>query len=205
MKKELPIFRAFVSEDDASEREVNFIALVDKPAIESNFLQFSAAPLKFTIENEEERIITGLAMVADLPIYRNDDGGEYFVFFDAQSIKTIALKFFRKQYNFNLNLQHNANAPAEGVYIFESWIVDREKGKFPLKQFENISNGSWIVSAKVDNEKIWQDIKEGKFNGFSVEGIFGMKRVDTITENERKFEDEKFLKKLKELLQDADL
>jgi hypothetical protein len=203
----LPLFRIRINEDDDSKAEVTFIALTDKPAIMENFLAYDNTRLRFAIENEEERIVTGLAIIADLPIYRRDkERGEFYTVFFAEDIKKIAQKYFRKGYQFNFNENHNANKKLEGVYAFESWIVDRSKGKLPMQGFEDVADGSWFISLKIDNPEVWEDVKAGKFTGFSVEGFFGMERLpaDTATKNEDE-EDEEFLAELKKLLQSATL
>jgi hypothetical protein len=38
--------------------------------------------------------------------------------------------------------------------------------------YEDAPDGSWFISAKVDNEEVWAKIKAGDFKGFSVEGQF---------------------------------
>ena len=51
---------------------------------------------KFAIQDEEKRIVSGVAMVADMPIYRRDAiRGEYYVVFDKESIFKIAKKWAR--------------------------------------------------------------------------------------------------------------
>jgi hypothetical protein len=198
---ELPIFKSLISENDSDDLEVSFIAIVDGPAIKANFLAFKEQPLSFAITNEDEQIVTGLAMVADQPIYRRDKDGEFYVYFDASTIKKIAQRFFRKKYNFNLNLNHDPNYKTEDVYVFESWIVDREKGKPPMDQFKDVANGSWFISAKIDNPELWQRIKDGEFNGFSVEGFFNLQRTGEPT----KSDEEQFADEVKKLLQEFEI
>jgi hypothetical protein len=133
---------------------------------------------KFTAD-KEKRIISGPAMVANLPIYRRrKDGSEYYVMFKAETIKSVVEKFFRNQYSNNFNIMHRKNLLADGVYLIESMIIDSERGiKTPLG-FEELSEGSWFISCKVDNDKVWDDyIKTGVFNGFSVEGEFIEKKI----------------------------
>jgi hypothetical protein len=197
----IPIYKATIEPDINDEHEVNYIALVDRPAIESNFLKFNSNSerIMFAIANEEERIITGLAMVANMPIYRNENGFEYYVYFDAQTIKQIAEKFFKKKYNFNLNLDHNPNATTENIFFFESWIIDRAKGKLPMDEFSDVEDGSWIVSAKVEDPQIWEAIKRGEFKGFSVEGLFKVTRDNSVEIQE--ISDEQFAADLEFLLQ----
>jgi hypothetical protein len=59
--------------------------------------------------------------------------------------------------------------------MFESFISDSSRGILPMKGFEDSPEGSWFGSFKVDNEAVWNDVKEGKFKGFSVEGLFTYK------------------------------
>jgi len=126
----------------------------------------------FSIQDEEERIITGALMLADTPIYRNDGNGEYYVVFGKDTIKKIAQKYFKKGYQNNVNLMHDSGQVMDGVTMFESWIVDEKRGVKPMKGFEDVKDGSWFGSFKVENEEVWNMVKDVKVKGFSVEGIF---------------------------------
>ena len=205
MKKELKLYRCTISENDNDKAEVDFVALVENPAIKENFLAFNeqAQRQTFEITNEDEKIVTGLAMVADMPIYRNMEGREFYTFFDAATIKQIAQRFFRKKYNFNLNLNHNPEYKVNDVYLFESWIVDRESGKLPMQQFKDVADGSWFISAKIDNEEIWQAIKRGEFKGFSIEGFFDMQEINFKEQEAPEMTESEFDAALLELVQAA--
>jgi hypothetical protein len=138
---------------------------------------------KFSIENPDQRIVSGPLMIADLPIYRRDEEGEYYVVFSAEEIKKIVQRFFKKGYQAKVNIEHGK--PVDGVFMFESYIIDRERGINPPTGFEDIANGSWFGSFKVENEMIWKQVKEGTFKGFSVEGIFKYEKTnETITQDE---------------------
>lgn len=141
----------------------------------------------FAIQDEEERIITGPLMLADTPIYRNDGNGEYYVVFTKDTIKKIAQKYFKKGYQNNVNLQHDSGQVKEGITMFESWIVDEKRGVKPMKGFEDVNDGSWFGSFKVENDDVWQMVKDGKVKGFSVEGIFNY--VKDKTKEEKMMED----------------
>lgn len=170
----LPVYRCDIDDQVDSNLQVEFIALVDKPAIEKDFLAFNQAKLNFAI-NEEKRIVTGPAMLADMLIYRNDpDGlGEYYTVFDAASILKIVQKFFKKGFVQNFNIMHDPEqTTGSGVTVFESYITDSEQGKTAPKGFEEAKNGSWFISAKVDDDAVWDKVKAGIVKGFSVEGIF---------------------------------
>ena len=172
IKNALPIYALNVSMDD-TESGVSFVALVDHPAIERNFQKFDAQTpqYKFEMISEEKQIISGALMLADTPIYRKDKMGEYYVTFSADSISNIVKKFFKQGNTANVNEMHNPNKIADGVYMFESFIIDTERMTAP-KGFEDLPNGSWFGSYKVDNPDIWVQIKAGTFMGFSVEGNF---------------------------------
>jgi len=171
---ELQIYKAQIDPNVLSELEVNFIGLVDRPAIEKNFLAFNQykEKAKFTL-NEEKRIISGPAMIADMPLFRKDDKlGEYFVIFDKQAIQTIVEKFSAKGYLKNFNLFHDNQQQVSDVTIFNSFISDKELGIPPMVGFEDVTDGSWFISAKVNNDEVWKKVKEGMIKGFSVEGLF---------------------------------
>ena len=171
----LPLYEMMISPEEGSDVEVSFVALVPKPAIERNFMTFKSQTLNFAVDTDK-RIIAGPAMVADVPIYRKDDGGEYNVFFSAATIKEIALKFAKKGYAKNLNLFHDPTMPAEGVTIFTSFVSDKSMGIQPMIGFEDLPDGTWFIAAKVESDEIWQRIKAGEFKGFSVEGNFSFKK-----------------------------
>jgi hypothetical protein len=155
--------------------------------------QIDKTKLSFSIISEEKRIVSGPLMLADELIYRNNEKmGEHYVKFSADTIKMIAIKFAKKKYQNNVNLMHDPEQKVKGVTMFESWLVDTERGIMPMKGFEGVANGSWFGSFYVENEKVWQSIKKGDYRGFSVEGLFDY--VEPISAEENA------LKKISELL-----
>jgi hypothetical protein len=193
---EMPIFELLISENEASGLQVDYVALVDKPAIERNFMAFASQveAIKFSL-NEDRRIISGPAMLADMPIFRKADGTrpDHYVIFSQETIYKIAQKFFEKGYQNNFNAMHNSNQRFEDVSIFESFIVDSARGIQPMLGFEDAKNGSWFISAKVNDMMAWEKVKSGEFKGFSVEGIFSYKDPEESKE-------EKMLSEILEIL-----
>jgi hypothetical protein len=182
---DLPIYELKIQEEIQDDAEVSFIALVDKPAIQRDFIAFSedAYVQNFVIQDEDKHIISGPLMLADKPIYRNNKKfGEHFVIFSAETIKDISIKFSKKGYQGNVNLMHDRDMQLEGLIMFESFIVDKERGIQPMKGFEDAKEGSWFGSFYVENEQAWQLIKEGKVKGFSVEGFFEYPKKLSIAE-----------------------
>lgn len=164
--------------DEEKESGVSFISLVDQPAIESLWMKFNKQKpldLKFKIQDEEKRIVSGYFMIADLPIARlkNDGSGDlFYVVFRRNTIESIVNKFFKNGFTTNTNLMHDNNAQPEGVYVIESLIIDSKRGVYAPEGFEKVPDGSWWGSMRVENDDVWNLVKQGEFKGFSVEGMF---------------------------------
>ncbi len=190
-----------IDENPDSEVEVSFVALVEKPAIEKNFMAFKSMQLNFAADVEKQ-IISGPAMVADTLIYRRDDNGEYNVFFSKETIQEIAIKFFKKDYQKNLNLFHDPSLSLQGVTIFESFVSDKDRGIKPMKGFEDLPDGTWFISAKVENPEVWAKIKSGEVKGFSVEGIFSyVKNLSATKQKDNHLSEIELMTSIKEALQ----
>lgn len=171
----IPIYKLTINPDDPN-TGVEYVALVNEPAIQRNWIAFSTEEkIKFQIVNEEKRVISGALMVADLPIYRKANAKiptDYYAVFDAETIWQIAQKYFKEKRSSSVNLMHEPNAKVNDVYCFESFIVDSKRGINTPTGFDKLTDGSWFGSFKVDNEQVWEEVKAGTFKGFSVEGFF---------------------------------
>jgi len=158
-----------------------------------------AIQLSFAVNaiNEDKQEIFGPAMLADVPIYRNDKQlGEYNVVFDKATIYKIAQKFFEKDFNKNFNLMHDPNQKCTGVYAFQSYIVDSKEGRPAPKGYEDAKDGSWFLGVKVNNPEVWAKIKSGEIKGFSVEGVFEYKKKELTAEQ--------LYNEIKQLLEEVD-
>lgn len=177
----LPLYKAQITDATTG---MYTVSLVDYPAVESDFLYFNEnkKQMTFSIENEEQRIITGVLMRCDFPIYRiTDDGYEYYIMYDKATIELMAEKWIADGFANYVNLQHNPLNYVDGVYLKELYIKDTERGINP-KGFEDISDGSLFATYKVLNDDVWNGIKSGEFKGFSLEGYFDVKEVQTPEE-----------------------
>lgn len=173
---DLPIFELKLKDDESG---IKAVALVDFPAIGVNYQTFkdaSKTKFDFQVTDEEERVIMGAAMIPNLPIYRRDEThGEYYAVFTKETIKDLVQKFFKESRQSEFNEMHSPFAKTEGVSMFQSFITSEKMGISAPKGFENIADGSWFIAAKVENEEIWNKIKEdGGYKGFSIEGFFDM-------------------------------
>ena len=176
---ELPVYKLVINPED--ETGVDFVSLVTSPAIERDFVYFHKDKprlnVAFKIQSDEKRIIFGMAMEADKKIYRYDEArGEYYVYFDKQTIFEIAKKWAIGDKYDSVNTHHDKQT--KGLSLFESYIVDREMGKMPPKGYEDVADGSWFLSYIVNDDEIWAKVKSGEFKGFSVEGYFDFETAD---------------------------
>ena len=169
----IPVFEARIEADDSG---IYKVSLVDFPAVESDFVYFDkqAEILKLAIANEEQRLVTGVIMRADFPIYRcSKDIGEYYIVYSKDTIKIMAEKMMADNTFNNINIQHEDGTDVEGINLVEIFIKDTDKGIDP-KGFEYIENGSLFATYKVNVDSIWEQIKAGEFRGFSLEGLFDL-------------------------------
>lgn len=180
---------------------VSAISLVDKPAVEYNFLIFSRdEKMMFSVTDVEKRELFGVIMLADTPIIRSANIklgiGVHNVIFTKDTIKKIVEKYSKNKLNDSVTLDHSIFT--EGVYLFESYIINREEGIYPPKDFIEITDGSWVGRFKVDNDEVWSSIKNGTFKGFSIEGEFkyNFNKEEDIDDEEFLNEIYNYLKKL---------
>jgi uncharacterized protein YxjI len=137
-------------------------------------------------EEKDQHILIGAAMIPDLEIFRRDeDGNPYYVKFSKDTIQKIQEKFMRETRLGATNLDHNDGNHA-GSYVFESWLVEDPKTDKANTVYKlDVPQGSWCIKMKVTDENIWQDIKMGKYRGFSIEGNFIDKEDYDKIQNEK--------------------
>lgn len=182
----MKIYNVTINKDDDL-TGIDAISLVEFPAVQHNFLCFEESKKLIKLRfNESKHIITGVICLADTPIYRYDENlGEYYVVFSKDTILTMVEKFAKQGLFNSVNLQHDDEKFVDNVYMFESYIIDKERGICPV-EFSDIPDGSWVGSYKVDDDKLWDEIVNGeKLNGFSLQGYFNFgkqAKKDEITE-----------------------
>jgi hypothetical protein len=90
----------------------------------------------------------------------------------------------------SVNLNHSSEQFIHQIFMVESYIKDSARGITP-KEFDDVPDGSWFVTFKVEDEKLWKEIiSTDHFNGFSLEGIFNLSRYKlTPTKESQKNKD----------------
>lgn len=167
----------------------------DQPDTRTKNPSFSKEKQQFKIDNEEKKIVVGPAMVPNLKIFRRDKNDDpYYVFFSEETIRMIAEKYMKNKYTDNNDIQHTGIV-AKDVYVIESWIKEDDNDKSSKYGFGELPIGTWFVSMKIKNDKVWNEIKDGKLNGFSVSGFF--EEVETFNKQQNEL---MFLKELAQIL-----
>lgn len=152
MNKNLPIFYAEINEADEG---IFAISLVDFPATMSDFVAFNEDKVveQFSVQDEDQHIISGVVMSANTPIYRrNKDGMEYYIVYKPETIRFMAEKLFSDNNQNQIDVLHNGNL-IDGIHLVELFIKDSSKGVSP-SYLENVTEGSLIATYKVRNEEI---------------------------------------------------
>jgi hypothetical protein len=186
--KELDLIELFIDEEKELDG-IEAISLVEFPAIEENFVALSKHKVEFKAIDEERRVVIGLALIPDKKIYRRDKEYEYNIMFSKDTVRKASELYLKNQKQNNTTLEHESLT--SGVSVIESWIVeDVDKDKSSLYGL-NATVGAWVVTMKIYNDAVWEDVKAGKYLGLSIEGIFSDRQE--LSENEKKI---KALKKL---------
>lgn len=163
--KNLPLYEI---EFDDELSVFNNVSIVCQPAIEEGFIRLSKqADTKIQLKiNEESRVITGPALIPSQPIYRDQGGHKFYITWSEETIKQVAINFFKKNRQNEGNVEHEFSVP--GITFFESYILNKDRGLAP-KEFEDLPDGTWMLSAKVNDDATWELIKDGTLTGFSID------------------------------------
>ena len=179
----IPIYELVIDKETDG---VDLVSFVGSPAMKTNWIAFSEGKKQmFNVISDEKRIVTGAILLADFPVVRVDEqGNPYYVILRKDTIEKTAQKFFREGRHVGSNENHNSESYIPDVYMFESYLVDEKRGMMPPPFLAEVAkDGSWIGSYKIDSDEVWDKVKMGEFNGFSIEGFYGMKPVEFAEAN----------------------
>lgn len=174
------------------------ISLVENPAMEGLFIALSKQQeIKLAEVNKEQRILMGLVLEPNKPIYRNQDGEEFNIVFNEDTIKELSYNFFKAGYQKNSTIEHESKI--NGVTFVESWIVEDTKNDKSNAFGFSYPKGSWVATMKVDSDEIWNDyVKSGKVKGFSVDAMINLEEIN-LKSNITMAEEKSLIDMIKEL------
>ena len=183
-----------IIDEEAELYGIDAISIVSEPAINSSFVALNQNKVQLAEVDADRHILLGAALIPDKPIYRNQNGEEFHVYFSKRTVRRAMELFFKfgNQSNTTLEHEHKLN----GLSVVESWIVeDKEQDKSNLYNLD-VPVGTWCVSVKVENEAVWSEwVKEKKVSGFSIEGFF--------CDRFKAQQDAKMMDELTEILEDS--
>ena len=162
-----------VISDESQELAIDAISLVSSPAIEQDFVYFGKEKnnLTFTKVDEEKRMLVSPALIPNKQIFRYDPNtdSEYYVFFSKATVARAAELYLKHNNHHKATYEHQDRV--SGVLTVESWIKEGDMDKSKLYGYD-LPNGTWFVKMKINNDDLWNKIKEGELKGLSIEGYF---------------------------------
>lgn len=203
-----PVFDALVTDEGTGMLR---ISLVDDPAVMTDFVAFDRQRpvVMFSVENEEKRLVFGVVMRADFPIYRRDERiGEYYVVYRPDTIRRMAEKYLADGRQNIVNIMHESGTDVEGVRMVQWFIKDEAKGVNPAGF--DVPDGSLFAEFHVTNDEVWAEIKDGTFRGFSLEGVFDFVPEESVDDVKEMVEDcdgefEAMFEKIQTIIQGKDM
>ena len=167
--------------DEEKTEGVYALSVVENPAMQDMWIALNEHPQKieFSTVDEEKRLLLGAALIPNKKIYRNIDGNEFYITFSEQTIEKLAHSFFKNQNNNNSSLEHETKL--SGMSVVEGWIVDdpqKDKSNAYGKTYEK---GTWVTMMKVDNDDVWNKVKQGEVKGFSIDALLSLKPLQMST------------------------
>lgn len=173
----IPIYQAVLNDNLG----LQCISAVPNPAMEVEMLLFNKQEkrLNFVVNEELEHCITSVVIKCDEPIYRYDyEIGDYYITFDKKVIKQLIEKYSKDNLLNNFSVHHNGKL-IDDVVMVEFFIKDTTKGINPTaEQFKDIKDGSLFCTFKINNNELWNEIKNGNFGGLSMEVVIDIEKTD---------------------------
>jgi hypothetical protein len=159
-------------DEEADFSGIEAISIVDRPAIEENFIALSKEhKLELAEVDKEKRILMGAALIPNKNIYRTNGEEEYYIYFSDETVRQASQLFLMRGNQNQSTLEHEAKL--HGLSVVESWIIEDDIHDKSRKFGMDLPVGTWMVSMKVNNDEVWENyVKTGKVSGFSIEGYF---------------------------------
>lgn len=165
----IPVFDALITDEETGMMK---ISLVDDPAVMSDFLAFdnTRRMQMYSVTDDEKRLVRGVVMRADFPIYRRDERmGEYYVIYKPETIRAMAEKYLAESRQNDVNVMHSTDV--DGVQMVQ-WFIKGDG--VTVSGFEDIADGSLFAEFHILNDEVWKAVKDGTYKGFSLEGLFDL-------------------------------
>jgi len=175
----MKVYEAIFNEETTE--GVYALSVVENPAMEDMWVALSEHPQKieFSTVDEDKHLLLGAALIPNKKIYRNVDGHEFYITFSEETIEKLAHSFFKNQKNNNSSLEHDVKL--DGMSVVEGWIVDDPNNDKSNAYGKTYEKGTWVTMMKVDNDEIWNKVKNGKVKGFSIDAVLNLQPLNLNT------------------------
>ena len=199
MKRKATKIVELVIADDSEELTIDAISLVTSPAIEQDFVYFKKKEnnnLTLAKVDEEKRMLVSPALIPNKQIFRYDPNTDsnYYVYFSKETVRQASELYLKHNNHHKATYQHEDRV--SGVLTIESWIKEGEQDKSKLYGFD-LPDGTWFVKMKIENDEMWNKIKDGELKGLSIEGYF-INKMEKM--GKQQFSNEEIREAIKELL-----
>lgn len=182
MDKDIPLYDITL-EDFA--QGMYKISLVDKPAIEENFIYFNKTEVVEMFANDERKEVVGPIMIPNREILRHSpENGYYYVRFTEEVIREIMYNYSKKGLFNEFGIHHEYDT--QEVVMLEVWMKESNNDKSTDYGYD-LPNGTVFVKAKIESDELFSAIKSGEVNGFSIEIQADIKPVNNNEMNEFNF------------------
>ena len=191
------IIELVINEED-SLSGIDAVSVVQNPAIQENFIALKRHEVTLKEIDEEKRLLMGAALIPNKHIYRrNEKDEEYYIYFSEKTVRKASELFLMRSNQNNATYEHKDKL--NGMSVVESWIIEDEQHDKSKKYGFDLPVGTWMISMKVNNDDVWNDVKEGKVKGFSIEGYFADKLEMSFQD-----ENEVLLEAIRKIIVDAE-
>lgn len=162
---------------EITDAKIHFVSLVDKAANKRQFLitkakdgqaEFATLGRILKVDNDTH-YITGVVYE---PLIEDSHGN----FMTEDEIRKAAYWFAKN--GDKVDLQHSFEA-AHGVSVVETYIApcNMDVGE------TTVLKGTWLMTAEVDNDEIWEKVQKGEVTGFSMGGVGKYSEADVELAN----------------------
>ena len=190
-----------VIEDSNEALAIDAISLVSAPAIEQDLVYFGKEKhnLTFAKVDEEKRMLVSPALIPNKQIFRYDPNtdSEYYVYFSPETVRQASELYLK--HNNHHKATHEHSERVSGVLTTESWIIEDPKMDKSRLYGYDLPKGSWMVSMSIQNDDLWQKIKDGELRGLSIEGYF-IDKMQKMSETQPT--DQEILEALNEIIRE---
>lgn len=161
-----------ILDEDQEYAGIEAISIVERPAIEEDFITLSnKVEYKLAEIDSKKKILLGALLIPNKPILRQSEDGEYYIYFSKDTVRKASELYLMEGNQNEATLEHQMKL--KGLSLVESWIVEDSKKDKSAFYGLNYPVGTWVGSVKVNSDKIWEEFVEtGRVKGFSIEGYF---------------------------------